>query len=77
MFDNLFVDQITLLLNNFVKSNEFDGNKISNILAQEAHKIGKNDKVLSPFGAEARKYGYRFSGGKLDDITVIVAKIDA
>jgi hypothetical protein len=29
----------------------------------------------SPFSLHAKKYGYRFLGGKSDDITVIVAQI--
>jgi hypothetical protein len=30
---------------------------------------------LSPFSLQAKRYGYKFLGGKSDDITVIVAQI--
>jgi protein phosphatase PTC7 len=44
-------------------------------LADEAIQHGSNDKYESPFAKRAKEQGLLFNGGKLDDTTVIVARI--
>lgn len=34
-----------------------------------------NSKFNSPFAQSAKKHGYRFNGGKSDDITVVVGQV--
>jgi protein phosphatase PTC7 len=45
-------------------------------LAIKANKNGADLEYHSPFEAHARAKGYDFSGGKLDDVTVIVAIVE-
>ncbi|VFQ94544.1 unnamed protein product [Cuscuta campestris] len=51
--------------------------KVAERLAKEALKIAKSKDVETPIALEARKAGIEYSGGKYDDITVIVAYIEA
>lgn len=44
-------------------------------IAQQAFTNAKDTKYLSPFAKNALSAGYNFRGGKLDDITVLVAMI--
>jgi hypothetical protein len=44
-------------------------------LATIAHENGLNPAYESPFAAKARDAGKAFSGGKLDDVTVVVGVI--
>lgn len=48
---------------------------LANHLVDAALKVAHNSKARTPFAEHARKHGKRFIGGKLDDITVIVAQI--
>jgi len=44
-------------------------------LAQRAHHLAKSAVRQSPFSVKARQSGYRFLGGKMDDVTVVVCSI--
>lgn len=74
LFDNVFVNEITDLIN----ANKDSDAKLfgmSQKLAELAIARGKDNKFLSPFSIKAEQYNRRFRGGKLDDTAVIVAKI--
>lgn len=47
--------------------------RIADILAQTAIKVANDERVLSPFAVNAREAGHLFLGGKVDDITIVVA----
>ena len=49
--------------------------KLPKIFAEEAILRGQNDTFSSPFSERAQDLGIDFEGGKLDDTTVIIAKI--
>ena len=36
---------------------------------------GKDERFLSPFAVNAASHGLSFSGGKLDDVTVVVSRV--
>jgi protein phosphatase PTC7 len=56
----------------------FSPKNMADIIAAIAHGISKNKRALSPFClASVKAYGVGWSGGKEDDITVIVAYIVA
>lgn len=73
LLDNLFPEEIAAIV--------FDGrnrrpSEIADEIARKAHVAAKRKYGSSPFGVEAKKAGYTFQGGKLDDITVIVAVVE-
>jgi hypothetical protein len=45
-------------------------------MAAMGHQLGLNARTLSPFGKAAAAAGYAFEGGKLDDVTVVVAVVE-
>ena len=49
--------------------------QLPKIFAEEAILRGQNDTFSSPFSERAQDLGIDFEGGKLDDTTVIIAKI--
>ena len=72
LFDNVFTEDIRKLVES--KMNE-SSNEIASSIAQLAFRMSKQSDYNSPFAQSAKSYGYRFNGGKEDDITVIVAKL--
>lgn len=44
-------------------------------LATAASRVGRSTTSFSPFAAEAVKHGLGLSGGKLDDVSVIVGRV--
>lgn len=45
-------------------------------LAALGHQLGNSPRTLSPFGKAAAAAGYAYEGGKLDDVTVVVAFVE-
>lgn len=43
-------------------------------IAEMAEKFSEDKNYMSPFALKAKEFGYRFKGGKQDDITVVVAQ---
>jgi len=74
MYDNLFPNQILEILDRNVKKG-FCVLDIAKDLARTAFDISLDPKCDTPFAQEARKYGYHYTGGKSDDICVIVSKV--
>ncbi|VFQ84259.1 unnamed protein product [Cuscuta campestris] len=73
LFDNVKDDAVAEL----VGGGGGSPGKAAERLAKEALKIARSKDVETPFAVEARKAGRKISGGKYDDITVIVAYIKA
>ena len=49
--------------------------KASKCLAVNTERLGHKERYMSPFSVHAKEHGKNFLGGKLDDITVIVAQV--
>jgi len=48
---------------------------IARAISEASHLHGKDDRFLSPFTVNAQRHGLTFSGGKLDDVTVVVSRV--
>lgn len=86
LFDNLYSDEILTALdavaaektpqglNRWASPSEF-AKAAAEALAWEAAMKALDTERQSPFAQEAAKAGHRFRGGKVDDITVVVAMV--
>ncbi|EDV21568.1 uncharacterized protein TRIADDRAFT_30137 [Trichoplax adhaerens] len=70
LFDNMTGKQILDIVSNQQKHNS---QRIANCLVEEARKLAFDECYISPFVRKARMHGIYATGGKPDDITVIVA----
>lgn len=77
LFDNLYDIKIIELMRPFVRDRDqiLDPTLVAELIAKEAEKYSYNQAYVSPFAKSARENFYDYSGGKPDDITVIVAQI--
>lgn len=72
VFDNLFQDQILEV----VLSNQKDFENVGRLLAEAASNVATDHKCQSPYAARCQTMlGVQHAGGKLDDITAVVALI--
>lgn len=74
LFDNLYSNEISAVVVNAVRSGlepEVTAQNIAALARQRA--LDRNRQT--PFSAAAQEAGYRYYGGKLDDITVVVSYI--
>lgn len=74
VFDNLFNKDILKCLPS--QTVNADVQKIANCLADSSLALSKDEAYDSPFAVNARKYKKRHPGGKEDDITVVVSKVN-
>ena len=63
------------MINDFLKDNAFDANKISDLIAQKAFEDSLDESYNSPFSREAKRSGLRYDGGKSDDISIVVGLV--
>jgi protein phosphatase PTC7 len=77
LFDNLFDPQIIDLLRPFIRDRDelLDAGLVAELISQEAEKFSNNQNWSSPFAKSAHDHFFDFSGGKPDDITVVVSQI--
>ena len=78
LFDNLFdsdIQKICEMVLAYELGPEETCDKISKELVAKAVQKGWDDTYKSPFNKNAANYGQIFTGGKLDDTTVIVALV--
>lgn len=74
LFDNLYTNEITTIVVEAARAGlgaQATAQKIAALARERA--LDKNRQ--SPFAAAAQEAGYRFYGGKLDDITVVVSYV--
>jgi len=76
LFDNMSGSDIKIWMERHLAQESWDAKRVARELANATYKLSLDQKYNSPFAIEARKYGYRFDGGKSDDITVVVAKVN-
>ena len=48
---------------------------LARAISEASHVHGKDERFLSPFAVNAASHGLSFSGGKLDDVTVVVSRV--
>jgi len=72
VFDNLFTDAIVKIVN---ESINLEPTEIAQRIASAAHTTGCDPTVFTPFQDGAQKTGQIWQGGKLDDITCVVARV--
>jgi len=72
VFDNLFTEAIVRIVNDSLL---LDPPAIAQRLAAAAHTIGCDPSAFTPFQDGAQKTGQLWQGGKLDDISCVVAKV--
>ena len=82
MFDNLFIGDIAAYLSKDSRSKpgpNLAGNlqSLTHDLAMLAYNTSRDQKAKTPFAKGANKNGYTHQGGKMDDITIVVAVVVA
>ena len=83
VFDNVFEYELEELINENIdvyvdtKSKALDESldKCSKIIATTAHRYGVDRKRHGPFSKNASLFGYDYSGGKTDDVTVVLGYV--
>jgi len=77
MWDNLFVEDVSRVINQQPKLSTgfLDLSHLSQLLARLAHKVARDPRAKIPFAEEAKRQRYRYTGGKMDDVTVICSQL--
>jgi len=76
LFDNMFDKDITALLTKIMAKDAQGEDKPACVqLAQRAHHVACQRNCECPFSAKAREEGIAHYGGKMDDITVLIATV--
>lgn len=79
LFDNFdeksIVDVVSKNLKGLASPSDLSLPALAQSIANEAYKVSQNKKAMSPFSRNALAHGYRFIGGKPDDITVLVSRV--
>lgn len=75
LFDNVYPDEVAALVGLSKQKGE-SPQEAAELLAKFARARAADPKHLSPFAYGAQQLGYRYNGGKMDDITALVSWID-
>ena len=77
LWDNLDTHQIITVIEKFISTDGKIRNtkRLAEEIALEAEKKSNEKTYMSPFAKKALSHGYKYVGGKPDDITVIVAQL--
>ena len=76
LFDNMYDADIQTIVNDYLKENDFNAQELAQKVADRAFELSLNPKYVSPFAEGARKERYYFLGGKSDDITIVVGRVE-
>ncbi|KAG5493838.1 hypothetical protein JKF63_01670 [Porcisia hertigi] len=74
VLDNVELDR---LLDHLSEVSATGCHNVAQAIGQEAFRNGQDRSYFSPFARHAEEAGYRYTGGKLDDITALVAQVTA
>ena len=74
LFDNLYHNEVTAVVVH-VKRAGFGPQVAAQKIAALARERAKDKNRQTPFSTAAQEAGFRYHGGKLDDITVVVSYI--
>eukprot|EP00796_Vickermania_ingenoplastis_P007211 gene7211-5068_t len=72
VWDNVDVED---LVSHLKEVKQVGCTKVATNIGYHASKNGNDRKFMSPFAKQAMNSGYRYQGGKLDDITALVAMV--
>ncbi|XP_043721099.1 probable protein phosphatase 2C 80 [Telopea speciosissima] len=75
LFDNLFQEEIIETVNLFTACIGMYPYYLAKMIAENAEMSSKDSDKISPFSVSTEMAGYYHSGGKKDDITVVVAYV--
>lgn len=81
VFDNLYDNDILTIVKKALDTNKkqpsevFKKLQLAQEIANNAHEKAKDKNYFSPFAKGAAESGKKYSGGKMDDITVLVAVV--
>merc|ERR1719419_1053949 len=77
MWDNLFVEDVTTIINQQPRltSGYLNLSHLSLLLARLAHEVAKDPWAQTPFAQEAGRQSLKYNGGKMDDVTVICSQL--
>ena len=73
LFDNVFASEMEVIIKQIIGTDQPE--LLAQILAEQALENSLKTEGVSPYSQAASMEGYRRSGGKPDDITVVVAHI--
>lgn len=76
LWDNLFEEDILSIIRDHRLLPGGAEQRIAETLAVQARRLGERDDYESPFCVEGARHGLFRRGGKLDDVTVIVASVE-
>uniref|UniRef100_A0A1D1YFP3 Protein phosphatase n=1 Tax=Anthurium amnicola TaxID=1678845 RepID=A0A1D1YFP3_9ARAE len=77
LFDNLYEQEIVAIVSKSFQAH-LKPTEVAELLAMRAQEIGRSPSTRSPFADAAHAAGYPgFTGGKLDDVTVIVSIVQS
>ncbi|XP_038972668.1 probable protein phosphatase 2C 55 isoform X2 [Phoenix dactylifera] len=76
LFDNLYTNEVTAVVVQAVRTG-LGPQVTAQKIAALAHQRAQDKNRQTPFSTAAQDAGYRYYGGKLDDITVVVSYIAA
>eukprot|EP00123_Amoebidium_parasiticum_P009409 comp19453_c0_seq1/m.22614 comp19453_c0_seq1/g.22614 ORF comp19453_c0_seq1/g.22614 comp19453_c0_seq1/m.22614 type:complete len:370 (-) comp19453_c0_seq1:329-1438(-) len=77
LYDNMFDHEIENELKPFLAApGGFNTREAVAKLVARATVLAKDEERVSPFASHARKYGYNFKGGKVDDVCAVIAYVD-
>jgi len=74
VWDNVFDDELIQAIEEET-NNGGSTESMARTISKISHLHGRDVKYDSPFALNALKQGLRYTGGKLDDVTVIVARV--
>ena len=76
VFDNLYQETILDIINKTTKKGVLDRpEKTAELIAEASFRMGPDIFFFSPFSYNAFHAGLAYYGGKVDDITIIVAQV--
>lgn len=76
LFDNMSAEEVQTLVESKEKAEEDSPSSLAKSIAEEAQRLAHDSRRMSPFAKNAQKAGLRYMGGKVDDITVVVGRVE-
>lgn len=76
LFDNLYADKIVSIVNRIKKTKGMKLQEMADAILEEGYKWSLDQNYHSPYAKKSMENDIDYSGGKADDITVIMALIE-
>ena len=77
VFDNLFNADLMQCITHYFDTQTLNVDLVeaANCIGYQSNQLGADQEYYSPFQKGAEQVGLQFKGGKLDDVTVVVAQV--